>query len=418
MLKIYLLLYNLSVILFLPLIVLFIYLNKKHRKDFFYQIKERFAFYNYKKNNPTTKKTIWVHCASLGEVCAVEALLDKLKDDYVLNLTAMTRSGLECAKKYKQIGFAALLPLDIYPLTLKAFNTFKPDIILLFETELWANLIYSAKKKNVKAAIINGRLSEKSFNLYKKSRFFFKEFLQTIQFISARTPEDGERFRYLTGSKDKIIISGNIKYDVTFALPVQRKDFNLKENDFVFTAGSIRPDEEKIIADAYFKLSNTDSAIKFIIAPRHLSRIKPIIKIFKDKGVKYSLFSEGGSNGDVVLIDVFGKLQNAYSISDCCFVGGSISDNSGQNPIEPAMYSKPVLFGKNMTNFKYESKVLIENGGAYIVDEQSITDFILKFKNDKNFCKNVGGCAFKAVQSQKGAVQKTVNLIKEILNEK
>ncbi|WP_095558857.1 3-deoxy-D-manno-octulosonic acid transferase [Candidatus Endomicrobiellum trichonymphae] len=153
-----------------------------------------------------------------------------------------------------------------------------------------------------------------------------------IDVVIARSNDDAGRFAFLTAEKSKIVVSGNIKYDRDFILNSKREYFSLIGEDFVFTVGSIREGEEEIISDVYNKIKSSSGRIKFFLAPRHLSRVKGIMKILEDKSIKYSLFSSGDFRNKFILVDVFRKLQSIYSVSDVCYVGGSIVNKGGQNP--------------------------------------------------------------------------------------
>lgn len=413
--KIYLFLYNALIIFALPLIVILFLFSKKYRKELFYKISERFACYNY-SNLASKKKTVWIHCASLGEVRAVEPILDNLRDDYFIILTTLTKSGREYAVKLQKADFLALLPLDIYPITKRAFDIIKPDLLVLVETELWVSMLYTAAKCNTAIITVNGRISKKSFDNYKRLSFFWKKFVGLINVIIARSEDDADRFKHLAGEKSVVFVSGNIKYDRNFTSGVRRKEFLLKETDFVFTAGSTRGNEETVIADAYIKVGRN---FKIFLAPRHLARIPEVTKLLEDKSLKYSLFSENDFAGNFILVDVFGKLQNIYSISDVCYVGGSLVDKGGQNPIEPAAYGKPVLFGEYMDNFKTEAESLVKNNGAFIVkDSDDLASKIKEFMTNSSFLKRTGDNALKTVHDQKGAVSFTLAKLKEILDAK
>ncbi|MDR0723961.1 MAG: hypothetical protein LBF23_02115 [Endomicrobium sp.] len=416
MLKIYLVIYNILFVIFLPILVVVIMFSKKYRGDCFYKVFERFAFYGNlikQKNKPT----IWLHCASLGEVRAVESILDSLKLGNNIVLTAITKTGRDYAKKIKKANAVFLFPIDVYPIMLKAFNIINPDILIIVETELWPTLLYIAYKKNVKVVTINGRMSRKAFRIYEKLKFFWKDFVSLISTVIARSSEDADRFKVLLVKDiDKIIVSGNIKYDRDFSVNFHRGNLFLKEKDFIFTAGSTREGEEEIIADVYNKIRLEFKDVKFFLAPRHLTRLEDIIKILENKNIEYSLLSAKTLKNNFILVDVFGKLQEIYSISDICYVGGSMVDMSGQNPVEPAGLAKPVLFGKYMDNFLTESEILVKNGGAFIVqDSNDLANKIKKFILDRKMLKSMGQNALKAVECQKGAVAFTIQTIKNKL---
>lgn len=416
--RVWLFIYNILLIsLLIPVFFILLIFSGKYRKEVFYKLSERFSL--SQKIEKDHRKTIWIHCSSLGEVRAIEPLMESLRKEYFIVLTSITKTGREYAKKINKADFISLLPLDIYPLMLKFFNIVKPDMLILVETELWSSMLYIADKKNVKTMTINGRMSGKSFKLYKPLRFFWKYFIDSIDIIIARNKEDAERFKYLSSGKNEIFISGNIKYDRDFFVDADRTDFGLNEDHFVFTAGSTREGEEKIIAEVYKCLKDQNKNIKIFMAPRHISKIEKIKSFLNDEKIDYVLFSEINKDkkADFILVDVFGKLQNIYSISDICYVGGSIVKKGGQNPIEPAALGKPVLFGRNMDNFKSEAEILLKCRGAFEVHgSKDICLKISEFLSDKNALLAAGKNALEAVNLQKGALKITIDKIKENIN--
>ena len=423
MATIFLIIYNsLLFVLLIPASLFILFFSAKYRKELFYKLHERFSIWDYvpKQNS---KKTVWIHCSSLGEVRAVEPVLDDIRNEYNIVLTTVTKTGREYSEKIQKADFTYLLPLDLYPLMMKAFDKIKPDILILVETELWASMLFAANKKNVKIVTINGRMSARTFKIYNFFRVFWKHFAGYISVVLARAQDDADRFSVLTESKTQVYVSGNIKYDRDFIVKADRTDFGLKQNDYLFTAGSVRSGEENIIADAYFAAREKFPGIYFFMAPRHLSKISIVKKALNKKNVEYALFSEiqSGKISDTkfILVDVFGKLQSIYAVSDICYVGGSIVKKGGQNPIEPAACAKPVLFGKNMDNFKTEAETLLKYGGGITVfDAQDIAAKIEKLLSNKTFLKKTGENALQAVNSQKGAVNITVQKIKEYINGK
>jgi 3-deoxy-D-manno-octulosonic-acid transferase len=376
---------------------------------------ERFSIYKFKFFKK--KKNIWIHCSSLGEIRAIEPILNEINNCNII-VTTFTTNGVEYAKKIKKIDFACLLPIDIYPIMNNAFNIFKPNILLLIESEFWPTMMYIAFRKNIKIIVINGRISIKSFNFYKRTKFFWAKFIGFIHIFIAKSNNDANRFLYLTDNKCHTIVSGNIKYDKSFKKLSIINNLSVCKNTFIFTAGSTRKGEDEIIIDVYNKIILEFDNIKFFLAPRHLLRIKKIIKLLKYENIKYSLFSDKYLNNNFVIVNIFGKLQNIYSISDACYIGGSIVKSGGQNPIEPALLGKPIMFGKNMYNFEEEAENLVKNNGALIVNNSNDLVYnIKKFICDKNFKERIGNNAFKAVESKKGAIVLILKTISKYINE-
>ncbi|MDR0485857.1 MAG: hypothetical protein LBH29_03940 [Elusimicrobiota bacterium] len=412
-----LLIYNILTICFFCIITPFALLfSSNFRRNFSYKTKERFVLWDFPSPNNTEPssqiktKRIWFHCSSIGEVRAAEPLFKMLKSGGGISivLTVVTKTARKYAENIKDIDFISLFPLDIYPLMSRAFNIIKPDILAPIETEIWPSLLFAAHIKKVKIISVNGRISDKTFKFYKFFSFFWSAFISCIGLVLARSAEDGAHYKVLSKNKSRIIVCGNIKYDRDFNASADRKKFNLKDGDFVFTAGSIREGEEESLISVYKEVSKQYPNLKFFLAPRHLEALQTIKNILSEKGIPYSLFSELSlkENQNFIIVDVFGVLQDIYSISDLCFIGGSLIDKGGQNPIEAAAYSKAVLFGKFMDNFKTEAQNLLEAGGAIAVsDTLDLQKQVLNLLSDRGKLFEMGKKAFEAVKKQKGSLK-------------
>jgi 3-deoxy-D-manno-octulosonic-acid transferase len=407
--------YNLLLIaLFIPAaIAMAVHYRKKLGSEFFYKTTERLGLWNFTQESNTGKPILWVHCASLGEVKAVEPVLRKLSG-YRILLTTVTLSGRQHALESKLADYIYFAPIDFSFLVRNAIKNIKISALLLVETELWPGLIYEASRHGTRVFLLNGRLSANSYPSYRMFSFFWKPVLSKIDFLLARSQEDAERFSNIGYPKDRIIVTGNIKYDNGGDKPIcAKEELGFKVSDIIWVCGSTRNGENEMIASAWKELKLNHPELKLVVAPRHLGRAKDIIKIFSADGVDCGLRSQSanGLSGCLVL-DTFGELWKFYSVCDVAFVGGSLVSKGGQNPIEPAAFSKPVLFGPHMENFATESRVLLENGGGMVVkNTQELVSQIGKLLDDVAFRNAMGAKAFAAVQSQKGAVDKTVDII-------
>ena len=215
MINILLFLYNCLIIIFLVPILLFIILTgKKNRQEFFYCIKERLSCWNIPQLDKN-KKIVWIHCASLGEAKAVEPMISYLKE-YTIIVSTITKSAREYVSKIKGISYYALAPIDLYPFISSILKKVKPEILILIETEFWPSMITCANKIGTKVITVNGRISNSSFLYYRLTKFFWKPFLNLITYISVRNQHDYDRFITLVDNKDKVQITGNIKYDRDF----------------------------------------------------------------------------------------------------------------------------------------------------------------------------------------------------------
>ncbi|MBR3628344.1 MAG: hypothetical protein IKN42_05825 [Elusimicrobia bacterium] len=389
--------------------------GKKNRQEFFYHIKERLSCWNIPQLDKN-KKTVWIHCASLGEAKAVEPMIPHLQE-YNIIVSTITKSAREYVAKIKGISYFALAPVDVYPFIASILKKIKPDVLILIETEFWPSMITCANKIGTKIITVNGRISKGAFPYYKLTKFFWKPFLNLITFISVRNEHDYSRFVALTNNKEKVGITGNIKYDRDFkSETITKESLFFNSGDLILTAGSTREGEESIIVKTFLQLKENFTNLKLIVAPRHIARVNEISSIMKKNNLSFELFSKlTDTKKDVIIIDVFGKLQTIYSISDIVFIGGSIVNKGGQNPIEAAAYSKPIIFGKYMYNFENESASLKNNGAFEINNQQEFVDIATKLLSDLDFRQNVGNKALEVVKSQKGAIEKNIKIIKEYL---
>ena len=416
MVNVLLIFYNCLLLIFLfPILLAIVLSGKKNRQEFFYCIHERLSCWKIPKLD-TNKKTVWIHCASLGEAKAVEPMIPHLRD-YNIIVSTITKSAREYVAKIKGISYFALAPVDVYPFIAAILKKVKPDVLILIETEFWPSMITCANKIGTKIITVNGRISKGAFPYYKLTKFFWKPFLKLIAYISVRNEYDYERFVALIDNKEKVGITGNIKYDRDFiSEKISKKDLFFSIEDLIFTAGSTREGEETVIVKTFTKLKENFKDLKFIVAPRHISRVSEICNILTKNNLTFELFSKlTDSKKDAIIIDVFGKLQTIYSISDIVFIGGSIVNKGGQNPIEAAAYSKPIIFGKYMFNFENESASLKNNGAFEINNKEELFDIMIKLLNDEQLRLDCGKKPFETVQKQKGAIEKNIKIIKKYL---
>ncbi|MDR3243134.1 MAG: hypothetical protein LBT79_00115, partial [Elusimicrobiota bacterium] len=243
----FLFIYNVLFALFLVILIPFgLIFSSNFRRNFFYRTSERIASWRF--NPDLSKDRLWFHCSSIGEVRAAEPLLCALKDSNTqIILTVVTKTAREYAKDLKFLDFTALFPLDLYPFTARAFKIIKPTVFLPIETELWPSLLYAASAKKIKIISVNGRISQKTFNSYKAFSFFWSPFIKLIDIVLARSFDDAKRYEILSKGSVKTFVTGNIKYDRDFSCQSSRDLFYIKDEDIVFTAGSIREGEYKHI---------------------------------------------------------------------------------------------------------------------------------------------------------------------------
>lgn len=327
-----------SYIYYLLLILVYIlaipFLLFKSRKDKYKVAIPSKFFY---KNNPSFEKEgIWFHTCSMGETKAIKPLVENI--DGTINLSVITNTGFEEAQKLsKNVRY---LPFEIFiPFWIK-----KQKALVVMEAELWYLLFLFAKKKGAKTYLINARISDKSYESYKKFSFFYKKIFANIDKVFAQTSTDKSRLEEL-GAKNVQVI-GNIKLAL---LPKVTKEYT-KPDDILITAGSTHENEEELILNSYERKFG-----KLVIVPRHPERFEKVNTLIKEyaknKNLSYNRFSENENfDCDITLVDTLGELNNIYAISDVVILGGAFENIGGHNPVEPAYFGCKLISGKNIFN--------------------------------------------------------------------
>ncbi|MCE2705855.1 MAG: 3-deoxy-D-manno-octulosonic acid transferase [Proteobacteria bacterium] len=330
------------------------YLIKRSKKNPAYKLfwSERFSI-NLKNNE--TKPIIWLHSVSVGETRAMVKLIDILErkhPDYKILITVMTPTGRETARSIYSKALIHYIPYDMPHAIIKFYKTFKPKIGLIMETEIWPNLIFYANKLSIPLYLINARLSDKSFNSYKKFNYFITPILNKFTKILCQdniTKDNFIKLGYIKG----INVVGNTKFDML----IDQNCFNTLEffnqhirNKRVVIFSSTREGEEKMI------IENIPSKIDYliIIVPRHPERFMDIENLLIKNKVIYQKKTDNkpiDSGTEVFLGDTMGEMMLYYKMCDLAVIGGSFSNNGGQNLLEPIYLDKPVIFGSSMYNF-------------------------------------------------------------------
>ena len=323
------------------------------------------------------KRVIWLHAVSVGEVIAVEKFIEEclaVAPGHELVLTTVTPTGQRIAKKYagKRVH-VCYFPFDLTPVVKRFFDLLNPICVLLMETEIWPNLLTEAKRRNIPVGVINARLSERSFKRYRIFPWLFRPLWGKLDFVLAQSEEDAVRFRKLGILEASVRDMGNMKFDQAawadggaVDVPGLRQAWGYAPDDLVWIAGSTHPGEEEMLMVAFKALRERFSTLKLIIAPRHIERSEALLKQLEKYGfsVVLSTLKKEGPAPDVQVLNQLGILRNLYGIADLVFMGGSLIPHGGQNPIEPAQFSKAILHGQHVFNFHKIYHQLDHDGGA------------------------------------------------------
>jgi len=409
-------LYNVLLLLFFPFFLL-VYIfqsvvSSKKRSGFF----RKLGFYT----NKDIKNPFIIHCVSVGETLSVVPFVKKFSElinkDIVFTTTTDTGWAVASDKVKSYVKKIDYFPFDFIFSVIMFYTIYKPSCIILTETEIWPNVIFIAKLKNIPIFIINGRISDRSFPKYKTFNFFFKTFLDYPYFLM-QTESSKSRVIEMGALPEKTVVVGNIKYDVVLPQNIYKKaDFGFNEEDFVFLAGSTHDGEENIILNTFIRLKKKYQHLKLIIAPRHPERFFVVEKILIENDETYVKRTENKKVENIMILNTIGELKNVYAICDIAFIGGSLVNIGGHNIIEPAIFEKPVLFGPFMSNFRDISEEFINNGAAIVVDNNNFYEVISTLIESETLRLEMGKKAKQIVLRNTGSVNRTIDYILERLN--
>ncbi|OGR92454.1 MAG: hypothetical protein A2992_07710 [Elusimicrobia bacterium RIFCSPLOWO2_01_FULL_59_12] len=360
----------------------------------------------------------WVHAASMGEVKAIEMFLRQAPAAAGVKvlLSAVTPEAIAWANAHHAADAVIAAPLDLPWIVRKVIRVVRPALFISVESEFWPNLLREAKRSGARVALINGRISARSFRSYARIRPWLAALWETIDLFAVRQAEDAERFAALGVPAEAITITGNLKYD----LYTERRAHKRPAGDGpVVVMGSTREGEESRLLPELERVRARVPNVQIIWAPRHLERVPELEKLLHANGLAYRRISHirQGVNGSTakapyVLWDSMGDLLDAYRQAHVAVVGGSFVPRGGQNPIEPAALRLPVLFGPSMDNFQGVAESLVRAGGARRVSVENLGDQLTVLLQDPQAREAMGERAHQAVLAEQGATERTLRLLK------
>lgn len=385
------------------------------------------------------KPVLWIHCVSVGEANAARPLVEDILrqfPDYRLIVSTTTDSGQKLAEEIfadyaEQIFY---FPFDWRFTVQRALKHYRPNIILVMETEYWFNFFREAVKSGATVFIVNGRLSEKSFNRYLYAKKFVRRIFHYVRLALMQTEEDAQRLIDLGIRSSKLKVTGNIKYDQSFSEPDDifsdyfRQRFDISENAPLILAASTHQPEEKLILEAFKVVwKNSQGKLpRLLIAPRHPERFNEVKNLVKKSGFDWATRSETISERDkvaeVILLDSIGELRSVFPLAEIVFVGGSLIPHGGQNILEPAVAGKAIVTGSHTKNFSAIMDKFLEQNAIIQLPEMSkseivpaltevFSDLLQNSERRNKLAKN----ARSAVLQTRGATERTVEYLKPYL---
>lgn len=388
------------------------------------------------KLEPSEKSLIWMHCVSVGETNAARPLVEKLLEtfpDYRLVVSTTTKTGQTLAQEIfaNQAEAVFYMPFDWRFSVRRALRQMKPSVVLLMETELWFNFIREAKRSGAAVAIVNGRLSEKSFKRYGLIPKTMRRVLHYVDLALMQGQKDARRLLNLNVRASKVKVTGNIKFDQNFdetkndTTDYLRDRFSISKDAPLIIAASTHAPEERLILDAFKTIykSAGENLPRLLIAPRHPERFSEVERLIKETGFDWAKRSEAESSRDetaeIILLDSIGELRAAYPLAEIVFVGGSLIRHGGQSVLEPAIAGRAIVTGFYTMNFEAAVKEFLRENALLQLPELEdsaiagkLAETFFQLLNDTEAREKLGANALDVMHKNRGATEKTVEQLK------
>lgn len=373
--------------------------------------------------------SIWIHALSVGEVVSavplVKALLESSPDNRLV-FTATTSKGMEVAQRSLpgRVENLLTMPVDNWWSVRRIANYLRPEVFVLVETDIWPGLNDLLGKRGVKRILVNGRISPRTFRVYRRFPWLARILFSRLDLCLMQTDLDRDRLLRAGVPRGKVVTAGNMKFDREW-IPMTRREklqwlhrLNLETDKLIWVAGSTHAGEEEILLEIFSRLRKNQRQLRLILAPRKVERAANICRLATDMGCRTMLRSEIGKerNGyEVLVLDTLGELERIYGIAKVTFVGGSLVQFGGHNLLEPASLGRPVLFGPHMHNFVLMAELLVEaQGGRRVDDGESLFQAMDQLLVNDELCESLGRKARTFVEQNQGALHRIVTRIEEM----
>lgn len=429
--------YNILFSLFLFLGAPFYFLKMWRRGNWRRGFSQRFGRYSTKiKQAITNRHVIWIHAVSVGEVnvCtqlirALEPRMPNLK--IVVSTTTSTGMG-ELQRRLPSHIQKIYYPIDRRQWVRRALGSIHPEAIVLVEAEIWPNFLWRAQDQKIPVFLVNARLSKRSWRGYRRFRWLFRPLFAAFAGIGCQNEEDAARLRELGCRPEAVRVVGNLKFDAAKIderrltdVPRLLEQLGVPGNSPLLVAGSTHAGEEAVLGETFIRLRRRFPDLFLVVVPRHFERSKEAGRDLAAAGVKFVYRSElslstryqpGELNG--LVVNTTGELKYFYEHARVIFVGKSLTAQGGQNPIEPGALAKPMVFGPHMQNFEAITRALVDGDGAVQVQDAAGLEHALEqLLADPERAARLGRNALRVVKENLGAIDRTVEMIVEHLDD-
>ena len=367
------------------------------------------------------RRRILIHGVSVGEIKAAQSLvrgLSSSRPDLEVVISTTTHTGLEVARKLYPSLRVVRFPLDLTAVVRRFLERVDPVCVVLVELEIWPNFLRESNRLGIPVAVVNGRITGRSFGRYRLFRGLLPQF-NRITLFCVQDEDYARRFEDLVGDRDRLLVTGNVKADglsigAVEPGPELRRLLGARAGQRTIVAGSTHEPEERLVVEA---CSRAAGSARLILVPRHPERTASLVRELGAGGSPPQLLSrlragEAADPARAAIVDTMGELEQVYALADLVYVGGSLVRHGGQNVLEPAAQGKPVVHGPHVWNFAQEAALLEKAGASRRVDdptalERALADLLA----DDGARARMARAGIAAVAAQRGATELTLRAL-------
>jgi len=372
------------------------------------------------------KSIIWVHAVSVGEVLAVSRLITEMQarfPKYHVLVSTTTDTGQRLARERFGASNVFYFPLDLGFAIAPYLEKVRPPLVIVAETELWPNFFRLAKRSGAKLAVVNARISDRSFSGYRRFRFLLTDVLKQIDLFLAQADTDRSRLVEIGAPAKRVQVSGNLKFDVSAPSPPPiaaslRTAFEHTGAGPVVVAGSTMEGEEPLLLRAFEIVRASHRKAVMILAPRHPERFEQVADLLASLNMPFwrrSLWSGEDLGGGLLLLDTIGELAAIYALAHLAFVGGSLVEHGGHNILEPAQYGVPVVIGPHYENFRDMVDLFRAADAIRVVGPAELPLCFVDLLSDETERAAIGRRALETARRQTGSTEYTLRALEALL---
>ncbi len=371
---------------------------------------------------------LWIRSISVGETLVALKLARALRTECPecqIAISVTTSTGYELAKREAAPGmFVFYNPVDTQTAVHRTLSLLRPRQLILIEGEVWPNLMVACRERQIPVTLANARLSKRSAGRFRKFKKWTGPFLQLLQWVGIPDEEDRQRWLSIGVPADRIVLTGSIKFDHEGSSGLHTETFRALLSPFhnpeapLLIAGSTHEGEEEILARALSVWRLQHPALRIAIAPRHVERVPRLLPVLKSYGWTVQLRSELPAQNpwDILLLNTTGELRDWYAMATLVFVGKSLTTEGGQNPVEPALAGRAVVFGPHMENFEAVVGLLLNAEGALQVSsEMDLVESVNRLLHEPTRREAMGRSALRSLAAHQGAARRTAQHIRETM---